>query len=63
MVDLLARSIDELSERERLVLKLYYVEELNLKEIGAVLEVTESRVSQILSGLTRKLRAQLQPAP
>lgn len=63
MVDLLARSIDELSERERLVLKLYYVEELNLKEIGAVLEVTESRVSQILSGLIRKLRAQMQPAP
>ena len=55
----LARCIDALSEREKLILKLYYVEELNLKEIGSVLEVTESRISQILSGLVRKLRAEL----
>jgi RNA polymerase sigma factor for flagellar operon FliA len=59
MVDALTRSVEALAERERLVLKLYYVEELNLKEIGAVLEVTESRVSQILSGLVRKLRSEL----
>ena len=55
----LARCIDALSDREKLILKLYYVEELNLKEIGSVLEVTESRISQILSGLVRKLRAEL----
>lgn len=48
--------IDRLPERERLVMSLYYVEELNLKEIGAVLGVTESRVSQILSAVVRKLR-------
>ena len=48
--------IDRLPERERLVMSLDYVEELNLKEIGAVLGVTESRVSQILSAVVRKLR-------
>ena len=42
----LAQSIEGLPERERLVLSLYYEQELNLKEIGAVLDVTESRVCQ-----------------
>ena len=37
-------------------MKLYYQEELNLKEIGAVLDVSESRVSQILSANVKKLR-------
>jgi len=41
------------------VISLYYVEEMNLKEIGAVLEVSESRVSQILSGSVKKLRQNL----
>jgi RNA polymerase sigma factor for flagellar operon FliA len=59
LLEQLGRSIDALSDREKLILKLYYVEELNLKEIGSVLEVTESRVSQILSALVRKLRAEL----
>ena len=53
-------AIDALPERERMVMSLYYVEELNLKEIGAVLGVTESRVSQILSTVVKKLRQQLQ---
>lgn len=61
--DRLARAIGEeigrLPERERLVLSLYYDEELNLKEIGLVLEVSESRVSQILSQATKRLRARL----
>jgi RNA polymerase sigma factor for flagellar operon FliA len=52
--------ITELPEREQLVMQLYYVEELNLKEIGEVLGVTESRVSQILSTVVKKLRAELQ---
>ncbi len=42
-------AIEALPEREQLVLTLYYQEELNLKEIGAVLEVGESRVSQLHS--------------
>ncbi len=52
-------AIDQLPEREKLVMSLYYVEELNLKEIGEVLGVTESRVSQILSSVVKKLRQQL----
>ena len=56
----LAAQIDTLPEKERLVLALYYQEELNLKEIGEVLGVTESRVSQIRSQATARLRGRLQ---
>jgi len=56
----LVASIDELPEREKMVMSLYYVDELNLKEIGQVLGVSESRVSQILSSVVKKLRQQLQ---
>ncbi len=52
-------SIKELPEREALVLSLYYDEELNLKEIGEVLGVSESRVSQIHSQSMQRLRAKL----
>jgi len=55
----LVKEIDELPEREKLVLSLYYNEELNLKEIGAVLGVSESRVSQIHSQAAMRLRARL----
>ncbi|MDB2533251.1 RNA polymerase sigma factor FliA [Porticoccaceae bacterium] len=55
----LVDSIETLPERERTVISLYYVEEMNLKEIGAVLDVSESRVSQILSSSVIKLRHHL----
>jgi len=55
----LADAIGKLPERERLVLSLYYDEELNLKEIGEVLGVSESRVSQIHSQCAARLRARL----
>jgi RNA polymerase sigma factor for flagellar operon FliA len=55
----LAASIGNLPERERTIVSLYYVEEMNLKEIGAVLDVSESRVSQILSACVNKLRVQM----
>jgi RNA polymerase sigma factor for flagellar operon FliA len=55
----LAQAIAELPERERLMMSLYYVEELNLKEIGAVLGVSESRVSQIHGKALMRLRARL----
>lgn len=55
----LAESIETLPERERMVIALYYVEEMNLKEIGAVLDVSESRVSQILSSCAKKLRSRM----
>ena len=56
----LAEAIDALPEREKLVLSLYYDDELNLKEIGEVLGVSESRVSQIHSQAALRLRARLQ---
>lgn len=55
----LADAIEGLPERERLVLSLYYDEELNLKEIGEVLGVSESRVSQLHSQCAARLRARL----
>src|SRR6266478_32949 len=56
MLSRLVGGIDELPEKMRQVLSLYYCENLNLKEIGAVLGVTESRVCQIHGEATRRLR-------
>ncbi|HHH40205.1 MAG TPA: RNA polymerase sigma factor FliA [Sedimenticola sp.] len=55
----LADAISSLPERERLVIALYYDEELNLREIGKVLGVSESRVCQIHSQATLRLRSRL----
>ena len=57
--DVVAKAIEELPERQRLVLSLYYFEDLNLKEIGQVLRVTESRVSQLHAQAVTRLRAKL----
>ena len=56
-------AIGDLPEREQLLMNLYYVEELNLKEIGEVLGVTESRVSQLITATVKKLRGVLQITP
>ncbi|WP_417666020.1 RNA polymerase sigma factor FliA [Pseudidiomarina sp.] len=56
---LLMDAIDSLPEREKLVMTLYYQEELNLKEIGAVLDVTESRVSQLHSQAIKRIRSRV----
>lgn len=55
----LAEAITQLPEREKMVLALYYDEELNLKEIGQILGVSESRVSQIHSQAAARLRGRL----
>lgn len=55
----LIQLIEGLPEREKLVLSLYYEQELNLKEIGAVLGVSESRVSQIHSQAMHRLKSRL----
>jgi RNA polymerase sigma factor for flagellar operon FliA len=55
----LADAIDELPEKERMVLTLYYYEELTMKEIGLTLGVVESRVSQIHSSAVIRLRSAL----
>lgn len=56
----LAHAITTLPEREAIVLSLYYDEELNLREIGEVLDVSESRISQIHSQAMLKLKAKMQ---
>ncbi|KTD32402.1 flagellar biosynthesis sigma factor FliA [Legionella moravica] len=55
----LAQVIDGLPQKERMVLSLYYEQDLNLKEIGEVLEVSESRVSQILSQATLRIKSRI----
>ncbi len=57
--DILKDTIANLPEKERLVVALYHYEELTLKEIGVVLDISESRVSQIHSKAILKLRAKL----
>jgi RNA polymerase sigma factor for flagellar operon FliA len=58
-MDQLAGEISRLPEREQLVMSLYYDDELNLREIGEVLGVTESRVCQIHGQALARLRARL----
>ena len=55
----LTQAIGELPEREKLVMSLYYGDDLNLKEIGAVLKVTESRVCQLHGQALARLKARL----
>jgi RNA polymerase sigma factor FliA len=56
---MIADAIQDLPEKQRLVLSLYYYEDLNLKEIGRVLDVTESRVSQLHTQAILRLKAKL----
>jgi RNA polymerase sigma factor for flagellar operon FliA len=62
MKEILAGAIERLSERERTVIALYYYEGLSLKEIGQILGVTESRVSQMHTKAVLRLRARLHAA-
>ena len=57
---LLTRAIENLDKREKIVLNLYYTEELTLKEIGYILEVSIPRVSQIHSKILLKLREKIE---
>jgi RNA polymerase sigma factor for flagellar operon FliA len=59
MQKIIAEAVASLPERERLVMALYYDEELNLREIGAVMGVSESRVSQIHSQAVIRLQARM----
>lgn len=56
---ILVKGIGELPEREKLVMAMYYQEELNLKEIGSVLGVSESRVCQLHSQAVIRLRSKM----
>jgi RNA polymerase sigma factor for flagellar operon FliA len=57
--DALIHAINALPEREKILMGLYYEQELNLKEIGAVMNVSESRISQLHSQAVARLRANL----
>ena len=59
MLEVLTEKISNLTTREQQVLSLYYSQSMNLREIGAILDVTESRVSQILSGAVSILRTSI----
>ena len=58
--DMVARAIQSLPEKERMVISLYYYDELTMKEIGYVLKFTESRVSQIHTKSILRLRSKMQ---
>ncbi len=57
--EILATTIDTLPKKERLVVSLYYFDELTMKEIGKVLGVNESRVSQLHTKAMLRLRTKL----
>jgi RNA polymerase sigma factor FliA len=61
MRERLTKAINDLPERERLIMTLYYYEETTMKEIGIILGVVESRVSQIHASAVLHLRARLAP--
>jgi RNA polymerase sigma factor for flagellar operon FliA len=62
LVETLAGEIDELPEREKLVIALYYQEELTMKEISKVLEISESRVCQLHAKALQRLRVGIRRA-
>jgi RNA polymerase sigma factor for flagellar operon FliA len=59
LAEMLGQAIDSLPEKERQAVTLYYNEDLNLKEIGELLGLTESRISQIISQAMVRLRSRL----
>ena len=60
LIEQMAGALDDLSERERLILSLYYNDELTFKEIGKVLDLTESRVCQLHARAILNLKAMIQ---
>ncbi|NLO38300.1 MAG: FliA/WhiG family RNA polymerase sigma factor [Ruminiclostridium sp.] len=58
--EILTESIDKLPEKERMVVTLYYFEELTLKEISAIMKVSESRISQLHTKAILRMRAKLE---
>lgn len=58
--EILAEGIRQLKENEQLVISLYYIDELNMRQIADVLEVSEPRVSQIHANAIRKLRKHME---
>ncbi len=59
LVDVIKSILSDYSEREQLIIQLYYFEELTLKEISGILNITESRISQIHKSVIRKIKMQM----
>ncbi len=58
-MEIIHKILKKLSSREQMVIQLYYFEELSLKEISEILEITESRISQIAKEVIKKIRQAL----
>ena len=59
LIEIIKTILNRFKDREQLIIQLYYFEELNLKEISAILEISESRISQIHKKLLRQIREEL----
>jgi RNA polymerase sigma factor for flagellar operon FliA len=59
LIDIIKKELSNFPKREQMIIQLYYFEELSLKEISEVLDITESRISQIHKDVIRKIRKQL----
>ncbi|MBR5759615.1 MAG: sigma-70 family RNA polymerase sigma factor, partial [Thermoguttaceae bacterium] len=55
-LDVIRKCTQQLSDKERLIIILYYYEEMTMKEIGMALQLSESRVSQMHSAIVKKMR-------
>ena len=60
LVEIIQNILESASQNEQLVIQLYYYEELNFKEISEILEISESRISQIHKAVIRKIRVYLE---
>ena len=60
LIEKIAQILNEFEERDQLIVQLYYYEELSLKEISEILQITESRISQIHKRLMEKIRKKLE---
>ena len=59
LIEMIKTILNKFKEREQLIIKLYYFEEFNLKEISAILDISESRISQIHKKLLKQIREEL----
>jgi len=59
LVEIIKKELSKMDKREQMVIQLYYFEELSLKEISAILDITESRISQIHKAVIRRIREKL----
>lgn len=60
VIEQVTKALSKLGERDQMIIQLYFYEELNLKEISEILEITESRISQIIKSVTRKIREEFE---